>query len=99
MKMEYRRLPKGNEKISILGLGTSSMGASGDRECQEIMDMALKNGINYFDMASADCRATLSGSNKQHFIITSFPRKKAQPHLNGTVMPLFLHFLSSMPGY
>ena len=54
MKMEYRRLPKGNEKISILGLGTSSMGASGDRECQEIMDMALKIGINYFDMASAD---------------------------------------------
>lgn len=45
------------------------------------------------------CRATLSDSRKQHFIIASFSRKKAQSHLNDTVMPLFLHFLSSMPGY
>ena len=27
--MEYRKLPKGGEQISILGLGNSSMGASG----------------------------------------------------------------------
>ena len=46
-----------------------------------------------------ECRATLSGRHKQHFIIAISERKKAQPHLNDTVMPLFLHFLSSMPGY
>lgn len=46
-----------------------------------------------------DCRATLSGSHKQHFIIANFSRKKAQSHLNDTVMPLFLHSFSSVPGY
>ena len=46
-----------------------------------------------------DCRATLSDSRKQHFIIASFSRKKAQSHLNDTVMPLFLHSFSSVPGY
>ena len=45
------------------------------------------------------CRATLSGRLKQHFIIADFSRKKAQPHLNDTVMHLSLHSLSSMPGY
>lgn len=45
------------------------------------------------------CRATLSGSHKQHFIIANFSRKKAQSHLNDTVMPLFLHSFSSVPGY
>lgn len=45
------------------------------------------------------CRATLSGRLKRHFIIANFSRKKAQPHLNDTVMPLSLHSLSSMPGY
>lgn len=48
---------------------------------------------------ATECRATLSGRHKQHFIIAISERKKAQPHLNDTVMPLFLHFLSSMPGY
>ena len=47
----------------------------------------------------ASCRATLSGRLKRHFIIANFSRKKAQPHLNDTVMPLSLHSLSSMPGY
>lgn len=46
-----------------------------------------------------ECRATLSGSHKQHFIIANFSRKKAQSHLNDTVMPLFLHSFSSVPGY
>ncbi len=31
--MEYRKLPKGGEQISILGLGNSSMGASGEKCC------------------------------------------------------------------
>ena len=48
---------------------------------------------------SPDCRATLSGSQKHHFIIANFSRKKAQSHLNDTVMPLFLHSFSSVPGY
>ena len=54
MNMQYRTLPHGGEKISILGLGTSSIGASGDREIEQTVELALENGINFFDMASAD---------------------------------------------
>ena len=52
--MEYRRLPHGGEAISVLGFGTSSIGMAGDREIEAAMAMALENGINYSDMASAD---------------------------------------------
>lgn len=52
--MEYRKLPHGEEKISILGFGTSSIGMADDREIEAAMTMALENGINYFDMASAN---------------------------------------------
>jgi len=54
--LEYRRLPHGGEKISILGLGTSSIQAAGEKEIQETMALALDNGINFFDMASSEAK-------------------------------------------
>ena len=32
--MEYRKLPHGEEKISVLGLGSSSIGGAGEKEIQ-----------------------------------------------------------------
>lgn len=52
--MDYRKLPHGEEEISVIGLGTSSIGAAGDKEIEAVMTLALEKGINYFDMASAD---------------------------------------------
>lgn len=52
--MEYRKLPHGNEQISVLGFGTSSIGMAGEKEMEATITMALENGINYFDLASAD---------------------------------------------
>lgn len=52
--MEYRKLPHGTEQISVLGLGTSSIGMAGDQEIEATMTMALENDVTYFDMASAD---------------------------------------------
>ena len=52
--MEYRKLPRGEEQISVLGLGNSSLGASGEKETQAAVEMALEAGINYFDMAASD---------------------------------------------
>ena len=52
--MEYRKLPHGEEQISILGLGTSSIGKAGEKEIQATVELALERGINFFDMASAD---------------------------------------------
>lgn len=49
-------------------------------------------------VGASDCRATHSGLHKRHIIISNFSKKKAQSHLNDTIMPLFLHFISSMPG-
>ena len=54
--MEYRTLPHGTEKISILGLGTSSIQASTEKEIEETVRLAAENGINYFDMASAEAK-------------------------------------------
>ncbi|HIS48272.1 MAG TPA: aldo/keto reductase [Candidatus Scybalocola faecigallinarum] len=52
--MEYRKLPHGEEQISIIGLGNSSLGTAGEKEAQETVAMAIENGINYFDMAAGD---------------------------------------------
>ena len=52
--MQYRKLPHGGEMISIIGLGNSSMGASGADETRATVELALENGVNYFDMAAAD---------------------------------------------
>lgn len=54
--MEYRKLPHGGEKISILGLGTSSIQAAGEREIEETISLAVEKGINFFDMASAEAK-------------------------------------------
>lgn len=54
--MQYRKLPKGAEQISILGIGTSSIQASSEKEIEEIMDTAIENGINFFDMASSEAK-------------------------------------------
>ena len=52
--MEYRKLPKGEEQISVLGLGTSSIGMAEEKEIDATIHLALENGINYFDLAAAD---------------------------------------------
>ena len=54
--MEYRKLPKGNEQISVLGLGTSSIQASIEKEIEETIALATQNGINFFDMASSEAK-------------------------------------------
>lgn len=76
--MEYRKLPHGEEKISILGFGTSSIGMAGEREIEAAMTLALENGINYFDMASADAAPfpafgrAMAGSRKDVFFQIHF---------------------------
>ncbi|MBD5136735.1 MAG: (4Fe-4S)-binding protein [Lachnospiraceae bacterium] len=54
--MQYRTLPHGGEQISILGLGTSSIQESSEKEIEETIHLAVENGINYFDMASSEAK-------------------------------------------
>ncbi|MCQ2480214.1 MAG: aldo/keto reductase [Clostridia bacterium] len=49
--MIYRKLPHGDEKISVIGMGTSVVGEHSEKNIIETVTYALDNGINYFDMA------------------------------------------------
>ena len=48
--MEYRILPHGGEKISVIGLGSGSL-AGTEQEMTQVIDAAIQSGINYFDIA------------------------------------------------
>mgnify|MGYP002545147682 FL=1 len=52
--MEYRTNRKTGDKISVIGFGTSSVAASGEAESVKTIRMAYENGINYYDLATAD---------------------------------------------
>ena len=49
--MEYRILPHGGEKIGVIGMGSSVIGAQPEAEIIATVRAAIDNGINYFDMA------------------------------------------------
>ena len=50
--MEYRKLPHGDEEISVIGLGTSSIGQASEEVVIQTIQDAIRAGINYFDLAS-----------------------------------------------
>lgn len=51
--MDYRILPHGGEKISVLGLGMGGIGNSSAPEIEKIVDKAIDAGINFFDLAAS----------------------------------------------
>lgn len=54
--MQYRKLPRGTGQVSVLGIGTSSIQASSEKEIEKMITAAMENGINYFDMASSEAK-------------------------------------------
>lgn len=54
LEMEYRTNRRTGDKISIIGLGASSISQAGEKEGIETLKMAFDNGINYFDLAGGD---------------------------------------------
>ena len=49
--MEYRNLPHGGERISIIGMGSSVVGEQREEDIIATVEYALSSGVNYFDMA------------------------------------------------
>lgn len=49
--MEYRILPHGGEQVSVIGMGSSVIGAQPEKEIIATVRAAVDSGVNYFDMA------------------------------------------------
>ncbi|MCD8293673.1 MAG: aldo/keto reductase [Clostridia bacterium] len=54
--MEYRKLPKGNEEISVIGLGCGYIDEASEKEIVETVQAAYENGINYLDCAASSSK-------------------------------------------
>ena len=52
--MEYRILPHGGEKISVIGLGMGYIHNAPKEEIEETVSTALDHGVNYFDLAASE---------------------------------------------
>ena len=52
--MEYRVNRRTGDRISALGMGTSAIASAGEAEGIETLRLAVENGINYFDLATAE---------------------------------------------
>lgn len=50
--MEYRKLPHGNEQIGVLGLGMGGIQNASPDEIQMVIERAIENGINFFDLCA-----------------------------------------------
>lgn len=50
--MEYRKLPHGDEKLSVIGLGAAQLGATEHGEAVATFVEAVQAGINFMDLAA-----------------------------------------------
>lgn len=59
--MDYRKLPRGNEKISTLGIGGEYLEGVPTKEVVNIIDHAIENGVNIIDifMPGPDVRSNI----------------------------------------
>ena len=55
--MQYRTLPHGGDKISIIGLGMGSIHNAGTQGIVETIHTALDAGVNFFDFVPSDAAA------------------------------------------
>ena len=50
--MEYRKLPHGDERLGVLGLGMGGIQKCSDDEIEQIIRTAITHGINFFDLCA-----------------------------------------------
>lgn len=48
--MDYRKLPRGEERISVLGLGMGGIQGCSDDEIEQVIRKAIGYGLNFFDL-------------------------------------------------
>ena len=90
--MEYRKLPHGNEEISVLGFGTSAIGEASEEEIIATVQMAIENGINYFDLASGHANTfeafgkAIKGKRDQVYLQIHLVLIMKQEHMAGLLI-------------
>ena len=52
--MEYRMNRRTGDRISVIGLGASSIGAAGETDGIATLELAFENGVNYYDLAAGE---------------------------------------------
>ena len=52
--MDYRELPHGGEKISVIGLGSAGIHNADSAEVERTYEMAIEAGINHFDFIPSE---------------------------------------------
>lgn len=52
-RMEYRILPHGGEKISVLGLGMGGIQSASEEEIEQVVSTAIEHGVNFFDLCAS----------------------------------------------
>ena len=50
--MEYRKLPRGEEHLGVLGLGMGGIQNCSDAEIEQVVRSAIDHGINFFDLCA-----------------------------------------------
>ena len=50
--MEYRKLPRGEKKLSVIGLESGSLGLASEEEIEVVIKEAINRGINFFDLCA-----------------------------------------------
>jgi len=58
--MEYRTLPHGGERIGVIGMGSSVIGARPESEIIGTVRAAVELGVNCFDMAGGHAAAPMA---------------------------------------
>lgn len=58
--MEYRKLPHGEEQISVIGMGSLVVGEQKEKDIIKTVEYAVEAGVNYFDMAGGQIWRQLS---------------------------------------
>ena len=88
--MEYRKLPHGSERISVIGLGTSVVGEHSVQNVVETVTFALDNGVNYIDLAGGHAAIfpgigeALAGRRKDAYVQLHFGADYTPANMAGT---------------
>lgn len=54
IRMEYRKLPRAEEKLSAIDLGSGSLELANEEEIKVIIKEAINSDINFFDLCAGN---------------------------------------------